>query len=372
MNDYLSPHDPNDPETVGLEEPIPQPEDERPDSEQRRADRRVQTVCLLILTLIASGAALFLLRPVLVPFVLALFFAYCLTPLLDWQTRRWRIPQILAVFGTAILAAVLVVLLGLPLAVSADRMSQRFKERYEPQLKTMLGRADARLHLNRFGVRLSEQGNLIFPDDVRNLFLSSVPSEVTAFVSRGVLVIIFTIFILMGRTANRPNRSGVLDEIEARVQKYLSQLIFLSAVTGLLVTIILALLGVEFAAVFGFLAFLLNFIPTIGGIIATLLPLPVILLSPDMAITTKVLAVALPGGLQFILGNLVQPRVFGSALGLHPVVVLLALIFWGMIWGLAGAFLATPMTAVLRIVLERIPATKPLAELLKGNLSAVI
>src|SRR5579884_2298403 len=228
MKPYLSPEDPDDPQAVGLEEPARRPEDDRPESDERRADRRVQTVCLLILTLIASGAALYLLRPVLVPFVLALFFAYCLTPLLDWQTRRWRIPQILAVFGTAILAATLVVLLGLPLAVSAEQMSKRF-QKFQPQLNEMMTHVEKRLHLERFGVFLQE-GNFIFPEDVGRLFLSSATGEVTTFVSRGVLVIIFTIFILMGRTANRPSRSGVLSEIEVRVQKYLSQLILLSAV----------------------------------------------------------------------------------------------------------------------------------------------
>jgi AI-2 transport protein TqsA len=122
---------------------------------------------------------------------------------------------------------------------------------------------------------------------------------------------------------------------------------------------------------FGFLAFLLNFIPTVGSIIATLLPLPVVLLSPELSVTTKILALAVPAALQIVLGNAIQPKVLGNALDLHPIVILISLIFWSMIWGVAGAFLATPMTAVLRIVLERIPATKPLSEILAGRLDSV-
>jgi AI-2 transport protein TqsA len=143
-----------------------------------------------------------------------------------------------------------------------------------------------------------------------------------------------------------------------------------STALGLLVAGVLALCGVKFAGVFGFLAFFLNFIPNIGGIIATLLPLPIIVLSPEMSLPAKVLALAIPGGIQFVAGNIIQPRFQGSALDLHPVIVLMALIFFGMIWGVVGAFLAVPITAVIRIVLEKIPDTRPVAELLAGRLDS--
>jgi AI-2 transport protein TqsA len=118
-------------------------------------------------------------------------------------------------------------------------------------------------------------------------------------------------------------------------------------------------------------AALLNFIPNVGSIIATLLPVPVILLSPDLSPAEEVLAVAVPGVIQFLIGSLVQPRLYGGALDLHPVTVLLALIFFGTVWGVVGAFLAMPLTGVLRIVLGRIPATRPLAALMTGDLAAL-
>jgi AI-2 transport protein TqsA len=185
------------------------------------------------------------------------------------------------------------------------------------------------------------------------------------------MVVIFMIFILLGRKSHRPSPTGLLGEIEQRVQRYTVQLIIMSVVTGVLVGGTLAVLHVEYAFLFGFLAFLLNFIPNIGSIIATLLPIPVVLLSPDLSITVKVLALALPAAIQFLLGNVVQPKIQGSMLELHPVAVLMALIFFGMIWGISGAFLAAPITAVIKIILERIPATRPLADLLAGNLDAL-
>jgi AI-2 transport protein TqsA len=144
--------------------------------------------------------------------------------------------------------------------------------------------------------------------------------------------------------------------------------ISISVLTGLLVGASLSILGVQFAAVFGLLAMLLNFVPTIGGIVATLLPIPVILLSPEMSVTAKILAIAIPGGIQAAIGA-VQPKIQGDALEIHPVAVLLALIFFGMIWGIAGAFVATPLIAVIKIILERLPATRSVAALLAGDLS---
>ncbi|WP_143300823.1 AI-2E family transporter, partial [Candidatus Entotheonella palauensis] len=120
--------------------------------------------------------------------------------------------------------------------------------------------------------------------------------------------------------------------------------------------------------VFGLFAFLLNFIPSIGSIIATLLPLPVVLVDPESSLTTVILAIGLPGSAQFLIGSLIEPKVVGGTLNLHPVTILLSLIVWGMIWGIVGMFLAIPLTAVMQIFLERFEHTAPIAELLAGRL----
>ena len=186
-----------------------------------------------------------------------------------------------------------------------------------------------------------------------------------------MIVVIFMIFLLLSVDADGQPSSGMLGDIEAGVQRYVVTTVFLSLGTGLLVGLTLAVLGVELAWVFGFLAFLLNFVPSVGAIIATLLPLPVVLLSPDMSITAKALAIVIPAAIHVLVGSFVQPRVQGGALELHPVVILLALMFFAMIWGVMGAFLAIPITAVVRIICSRIPVTRPLADVLAGNLSVL-
>jgi AI-2 transport protein TqsA len=122
------------------------------------------------------------------------------------------------------------------------------------------------------------------------------------------------------------------------------------------------------ALVFGLFAFLLNFIPSLGSHIDTLLPLPVVLVSPDSSLTTIVLTIGLPMLIQVIFGSFIEPKVMGGSLDLHPVTVILALIVWGMLWGIVGMLLAVPLTAVMKIFFERIEHTSLLAEILAGRL----
>jgi len=97
-----------------------------------------------------------------------------------------------------------------------------------------------------------------------------------------------------------------------------------------------------------------------------LLPLPVLWLDPEVTRTTFVLSLAIPGGIHFV-ANLLEPKVVGDSLGLHPITIMMALVFWTMLWGPVGALLAAPMTAVIAILLERFDGSRPIALLLAGQ-----
>ena len=125
-------------------------------------------------------------------------------------------------------------------------------------------------------------------------------------------------FLLLGGTQKTGPSRGVLGEIELRVQRYIMAKTIVSAATGGVVGGILAFLGVDLALVFGLFAFLLNFIPSLGSIIATLLPLPVVLVDPASTLTTVGLVVLLPGISQFLIGSLIEPKVVGGTLNLSP------------------------------------------------------
>lgn len=333
-------------------------------------EQSIQTICLLLLSALAAAAALYWLRDVMVPFVLAVFIAYGASPLVDLSVRRLKFPRPLAVAATLVLAILILLLLGALVSASVGQLASN-AEAYQARVRTLLQEVVSRLPLERTGISASSWPERLsqIPASAVGSMLLGTTNALLGILSRSVLVMIFVVFLLIGRGAGTAQLSGVWTEIESNIQRYLVTKATLSALTGILVGLVLSVLGVDLALVFGLFAFLLNFIPSIGSIIATLLPLPVVILSPELSPLAAVLAIALPGAIQVAIGNVVEPRILGGALDLHPIVILIMLIFWGILWGIPGMLLATPITAVLKILFARLEQTRPLANVLAGRLT---
>ncbi len=185
-------------------------------------------------------------------------------------------------------------------------------------------------------------------------------------ISSMVFVLIFVLFLLLGRNPYTMH-SQVYSDVVQKIRKYVGIKILISAVTGVLVWMTLAIIGLKLAGVFGVLAFLLNFIPSIGSIVVTFLPVPIAVVQFQSSPWLIVLVVAIPGAIQNLLGNLIEPKLQGEGLNLHPVTILLALSFWGLLWGIVGMFLAAPITAAIRIVLMQFDMLRPVANLMAGD-----
>lgn len=329
-------------------------------------ERRIQTICLLVLTAVALGAALYFLSPVLIPFVLAAFLVLALGPFIDLQMRRLRIGRAFAIINTALLGLIGLILIGLVIQSAAAEMSRSAGE-YQAQLSRIISDAAAKLPLERLGIEPDQLKKLTdLPQDSISSIVTNLIGSVVSIVSNGLLVIIFMLFMMAG-AGKIPPPSSLRGQIERQIKRYMMTKVFASGLTGFLVGLTFVILGVRMALVFGLLAFLLNFIPNVGSVAATLLPLPIVVLSPDLSTFAKVMAFLIPAAIQMVIGNIVEPRLQGRSLDLHPVAVLLGLIFFGMIWGVIGMLLATPIVAMLKIVLERIELTAPVAELLAGR-----
>ncbi len=329
----------------------------------------VQTICLVVLSALAVAAALYWLAQVMVPFVLAVFIAYGLSPLVDLSVRRLKFPRALAVAGTLALAFLLLVLMGGLISASVGQLAQNV-DAYQEQLSSLLAELTTKLPLERFGISVDAQLDPLsqIPASAVGRMLLGTTNALVEILSQSLLVLIFVVFLLIGSGGRTPPLLGVWSEIESNIQLYLGMKAALSAATGILVGVTLGVLGVDLALVFGLFAFLLNFIPSIGSVIATLLPLPVVLVSPELSTLAAVLAIAIPGTIQFAIGNVIEPKIMGDTLDLHPIVILIMLIFWGILWGIPGMLLATPITAVLKILFGKLEQTRPLAHLLAGRL----
>lgn len=339
-------------------------------------DVRIQTACLLILSAIAVGFALYWLRPVMVPFVLAVFFSLGLAPVVDVQVRRWRFPRLIAIGTTLLLGVALLVVIALLIQTSVAQLAAN-ADAYQEQLTEVFARAAAVVPLERIGIderRLLDPISQIPVGAIGGMLLGTT-NAILDLLSKSTLVLIFMIYLLIGRETVVPvedgaPKLGIWNDIEERVERYIVMKALISGATGLMVGLVLWLLGIDLALVFGLFAFLLNFIPNIGSLIATLLPIPVVLVSPEISPWAAALAIGIPSAIQLTIGNFVEPMLMGDALDLNPIAILLALILWGMLWGIVGMLLATPITAMLKILFEQLDATRPAARLLAGRIAA--
>jgi predicted PurR-regulated permease PerM len=155
-------------------------------------------------------------------------------------------------------------------------------------------------------------------------------------------------------------------EIAVRLQTYLLVRLGMSVLTGLAFWIFAALYGLELEREWGVIAFVLNFIPFIGSFVATLLPSIFAAAQFESLYAALVVFVAL-NVLQFIIGSYIEPRVTGTAVAVSPFMVLFAVFFWGVLWGVAGAFIGVPILIAFAVVCARYPATWSIAALLLAD-----
>ena len=209
--------------------------------------------------------------------------------------------------------------------------------------------------------------------------VSGFAGSTGATLSAMALVVMYSAFLLAER-GRMPEKFGFLvpDEVKAKtylavfnrvnqgVRRYLWIKTIMSLMTSGLCYVILRFYAVDFAEFWGLLIFLLNFIPSVGSIVGVILPSVLTLLQFD-TVWVFVQVAALMSLVQFVIGNIVEPKYMGKTLNLSPFVVIVALTFWGTIWGIEGMFLSVPFTASLVIICSNIPALRWIAILLSSD-----
>ncbi|MBI1320436.1 MAG: AI-2E family transporter [Candidatus Hydrogenedens sp.] len=336
------------------------------------SESQVRTASSVIMAAVAIAFALLWLKAVMVPFVIALFLGLIGGGVIDFMVLRLRIPHTIAVIVTVVTGFLIFASVGGVVSVSVAQFANN-AEKYQSHVQDLLDKVMAYEMWQATDATRGKHFDIasLIPENLVANLVDNLASTIAGLVSSGILVTLFVFFILLKRPVRRETIGGVAGQIERGVKRYLATKFFVSATTGVLVYAILEILNVRFAITFGAFAFLLNFIPNLGSILATFLPVPEILFSDTLTPIGMVLAFALPGMVQFTIGNLIEPKLMGDTLDMHPVVVLFSLIFWGVLWGVAGMFLAVPLTACIKIVLQRIEFTRPVADLLAGRFDAL-
>lgn len=327
---------------------------------------RINNVCLVILAITAMTAALIYTKAALVPLVFSIFIYAIASPGVDYFQRKLKLSKWLAIGLTIVLFLLISTLLIFFIISSIDSFlsgASAYEDRIQETFSWVINK------LGEHGISTDKKE---LRDKITKLplfsWVQSFTGSLFGLVGNISLVIIFVLFLLAGQGSGSIS-SPLVDEIFSKISRYVAIKFLNSFLTGVLVFAILAIAGVELAFMFGVITVILNFIPSIGSIIATLVPLPVILLQFGFG-PQFLIVLILTGAVQFVVGNVLEPKMMGENMDLHPVTVLVFLIFWGLVWGVPGMFLATPITAILKIVCSKIETTKTFAELLAGRVTA--
>ena len=323
---------------------------------------RIISGSLFIIATIAVSFILNFAQPFLVPLVLALLIRILIDPIIDYQIDFLHVHRIVAVFVSLCLIIFLFIII-VPFIGSSVITFLQSADDYNNKVLILIDLAISKLKQLDIDIDRETIRNSL--NDLPLLdWASTILSNSANFISKFVLVVIMTLFLLLGK---KPlNTSPVWNDIIGHIKKYIFTKFITSSITGVSAGLIYWFLGLELAFIFGSLTFILNFIPVVGSIIAVLLPIPIAILQfPELS--SVLLIIFLPAIIHQIIGNVVEPKIFGDAFGLHPITIILSLIFWGMIWGIIGVLLAAPLTAIIRVTFERFESTKQIARLLEGK-----
>lgn len=330
--------------------------------------RRIVSIALTFGVVISTFYVLSIGEHFFVPLVMAVLAVY-LVDIVSRLIRRIRIadravPSVLSV----IMAFAIIFGLGFALieivAQNAVHVAAA-APKYQARLQQLQGELFARAGIEE----PPELRQLLKTVDLRSVF-TAVTKEVAGVLEDVTLVLIYGLFIMLERRyvpikvqalfpdpERRKNAIRIIRRIDRDIHTYLGVKTAVSFTSALLAYILMRIVGLDFAAFWALLIFVLHFIPTIGVIVATLLPTLLAAVQFDNLGPFLVIGIGITAIAQFM-GNVVEPNVMGESLNLSPLTVIIALIVWGSLWGIVGAFLCVPLTVILVIVLSNFDSTR--------------
>ncbi len=330
---------------------------------------------LAIIAVILIGFTLKQAQDVIIIVLLSFLLAYIMDPVVTFL-KRIGTPLLLAVTIAALLFLGIFVALGGVLYNNILEFAASFPK-YQQKLINLFIDISQRLNTytnGKFKFNLLEDFKALPVASFAFILARSIVNYVVQF---GV-IFRFSVLLVYGKHnfqqklmkifSNKRERRIpiVFGRIDREVRKYIALKTAISLGTGILAWIILYVFKIQYALILGFLTFILNYIPSIGSVIATLIPFFIGL--AQYGITSKPFWMLFALWImQTIIGNIIDPKLMGNTMNLSLFVIFLSLLFWGWLWGPAGVLLAVPMTTSVKIVLENIPSTSKLAKLLEHS-----
>ena len=303
---------------------------------------------------------------IVVPFLLSLFLAIVLSPLFLWLKKLgWG-----NIFPLIIIVLLLVLIIT-SMAILVGNSVQDFTQNvpmYEIKLKSDL--SEVLETISSWGIHIPKEDILnLFQTESIMRYIASTLKSFGSLITNSLMIIITIIFMLLEISQfafklNQTNSNSLkqFTEISDNIKHYILLKALTSAATGIIITIILKMTGIHYAILWGLLAFILNFIPNIGSIIAAVPAVLMGIIQYDFTTATMLVIAYLV--VNILIGSILEPRILGKGLGLSTLIVFLSLIFWGWLLGPIGMILSVPLTIMIKIALDTKEDTKWIATLL--------
>jgi predicted PurR-regulated permease PerM len=306
-----------------------------------------------------------------VPFLLAVFIAMIVSPLLAWLKQR-RVPGSIAILLIISLILSVGLILGAVIGSSVESFRQDIPA-YSAKLAVMSEAIQQGLVQRGIAID-AEQWQSSFDPSAVMRWVGSALASFGNVMTNSVLILLTVIFILAENTSfgdklrmarGDQNTPAWLAEFSRSIHGYLAIKAAISAVTGVLIYLWLTILGVDYAVLWGLIAFLLNFVPTVGSFIAAV---PAVLLAlVQLGLGSAGLTLCGFVVVNFLMGSAIEPRWMGKGLNLSPLVVFVSLVFWGWVLGPVGMLLSIPLTIMVKIALGANKGTQWISIMLGGS-----
>jgi AI-2 transport protein TqsA len=324
-------------------------------------------VCLVVYLLHISAT-------IMIPFVIALCLWYLINAIARGLSRLplggFKLPRFLC-FLLAIASLAAAMWFVLSLINHNVRLVMAAAPGYQENLRIALSQILTYFHLEQ-EVLLAELQQYLNITGI----VAALAATFTGIAGKTLVVMFYTGFLLyeqryfdrkimnMIEDKNTEKRvRTILKRIDISMQRYIWVKVLISALTGLCTYLILKFYNVDFNQFWGLMAFVLNFIPYIGSLLAIALPSIIALIQFNDLMTFFIIG-SLLGAVQITLGSIIDPRMLGDSLNISPIMIIFSLAAWGMIWGIPGMFLSIPILAMVVVTLGQFPKTKPIAILL--------
>jgi len=341
-------------------------------------------ILLLIIALAVVAYILKTLKSIFIPLIFSIFLLFLFAPLINYL-KKHKVPMVLILLITLVIIAVFLGLVILLIYAASNSLINGLP-RYEDKFNELISKGTEYLqnlasnwNINTENISIANIAQIISSGFISiPQFISNTVNTLVSIIQNIFLIIFFLIFLLLEieklplrlrKATSKLSKEQTLDilqNIEKQIQNYLTIRTLVNLSAALLCMLWMLIFGVDFILVCGILLFVLDFIPDVGSVISSAIPILIYLLQSGFSFLWLIFALLIVAT-QMLIGNIIEPKLQGVQLNLTPIMVLVSLIFWGWLWGIVGMLICVPLTSAINIILKQVAPNNFISTLISSE-----